>query len=124
MAAPKSNAPLKFPLYLKVTTGLVTLISLTIGILVQLGIINMNNDNYSESEIIKYPSGIQLEVVSMKAYFYDEPDIHSKMKTYLIKKDKVVVQEDNGSFIYTSFQNEKGEITNGYLRKADLTVFK
>ena len=59
-----------------------------------------------------------------KAYFYSEPNVDSKLKSFIVSGQEVIDTgeefDENEEFIYTNFEY-KGKVTNGWLKKSDLT---
>jgi hypothetical protein len=60
-------------------------------------------------------------VVVPRAHFYDRPRLESpRRKAYLVQGDVVEAVRDLRRFVQVSFDNSKGERTDGYLLKNDL----
>jgi hypothetical protein len=63
------------------------------------------------------------KVVAAKTYFYNSPDIKSKpRKGYLVKNNIVKSLKGFRNFVECSYENDKGNITNGFLLKKDLLL--
>jgi hypothetical protein len=61
------------------------------------------------------------KVKTAKTYFYDSPLLGSKpRKGYLLSGNLVTGIRHFKNFILASFENDKGDITEGYLLKKDL----
>ena len=68
-----------------------------------------------------------LNVKNDRAYFHDRNNLNGKLsytsrKAFLVLGDQVAIncQDKNENWIYVSYQNSKGTITRGYIKKTDL----
>jgi len=68
-----------------------------------------------------------LNVKNDRAYFHDRNNINGKLsftprKAFLVLGDQVSIncQDKNENWIYVSYQNSKGIITRGFIKKTDL----
>lgn len=66
-------------------------------------------------------------VTSPKAYFYKTPNASSKLKTYVLKGDKVRLDIDRigaskQNWLYVYFTNKAGKETSGYILSTDLKI--
>jgi hypothetical protein len=64
-------------------------------------------------------------VTAPKAYFYKKPDAGSKLKTYVLKGDKVRLDIDRigaskQNWLYVDFTNKAGKETSGFIQMSDL----
>ncbi|MBS7567050.1 hypothetical protein KHS38_21780 [Mucilaginibacter sp. Bleaf8] len=64
-------------------------------------------------------------VTSPKAYFYKKADAASKLKAYVLKGDKVILDMQNMAastqkWVFVSFSNKAGKETTGYMLLSDL----
>lgn len=62
----------------------------------------------------------QYKVVSAKANFYNEADEATRRNAFIPVDESVTAYEEKNGFIYTEFTNARGQISKGWLRKADL----
>lgn len=68
-------------------------------------------------------------VIVPKAYFYKKPDAAAKLKTYVLKGDKVTLDMDRigaskNEWLYVYFTNKAGKETSGYINMNDLKLIK
>lgn len=60
--------------------------------------------------------------VSSKAYFYTKADEGSRTNKFIIAGSSLVkALDDKGDFILVRFKDDQGDITEGWIRKSDLT---
>jgi hypothetical protein len=64
-------------------------------------------------------------VTAPKAYFYKKADASSKLKTYVLKGDKVRLDIDRigaskQNWLYVDFTNKAGKETSGFIQMSDL----
>lgn len=65
------------------------------------------------------------KVKSPKTFFYDNPDLKSRpRKGYLVNGNVVTGIRHFKNFILASYENSKGEITEGYILRRDLQLLK
>jgi len=62
------------------------------------------------------------KVITNEAYFYSQPNINSKLKSYLIKDDEVVIANaiQYDLFHYVSFKMKNGKDLVGYVLKTEV----
>lgn len=65
--------------------------------------------------------GIQYKVMVPRAYFHNQPNESTRRNAYAVAtgQNLTALQEKDG-FIYTTVTNEKGQTTNGWIKKEDL----
>ncbi len=60
-------------------------------------------------------------ITAAKSFFYDNPKLGSRpRKGYLLKGDKVTGLRSLKNFMEVSFENSKGQFSNGYVLKKDM----
>lgn len=57
---------------------------------------------------------------SEKAFFYEQPDVNTKSKKYIIKGDSVLISDFKNDFFFGTFTNQSGKTTTGWLRLDDI----
>jgi hypothetical protein len=79
------------------------------------------------STVFSQSSQCILNVKNDRAYFHDRNNINGKLsftprKAFLVLGDQVAIncQDKNENWIYVSYQNTKGTITRGFIKKTDL----
>jgi hypothetical protein len=79
------------------------------------------------TNVLSQSSQCILNVKNDRAYFHDRNNINGKLsftprKAFLVLGDQVAIncQDKNENWIYVSYQNTKGTITRGYIKKMDL----
>jgi hypothetical protein len=86
--------------------------------------INIKNVDYplihAESSSTKSTSD-EFIVTSDKAFFYDQPDLLTKRKAYMVRGDKGIVLERSNGFTYIMFTNYRGQTTKGWLNLNDIS---
>ncbi len=64
-------------------------------------------------------NAVYLTVESSRAYFYDEADVSSKTKKFLIKGDVAELYEEGNEYVKVSYKNKDGKETVGWISKSD-----
>jgi len=86
--------------------------------------INIKNVDYSlihpELSTTKSTSD-EFIVTSDKAFFYDQPDLLTKCKSYMVRGDKGIVLDSSNGFTYIMFTNYRGQTTKGWLNLTDIS---
>ncbi|MDB5250955.1 MAG: protein kinase [Flaviaesturariibacter sp.] len=63
----------------------------------------------------------QYKVLAARAYFYDEPNAASRRDAYMVPSaDIITATNERNGFVYVEFRNSRGQLSKGWLRKADL----
>ena len=82
---------------------------------------------FTLSIAISQPNQCILNVKNDRAYFHDRNNVNGKLsftprKAFLVLGDQVSIncQDKNENWIYVSYQNTKGTITRGFIKKTDL----
>ena len=81
---------------------------------------------FGETSLFSFKSAVEFDesewkVTAVKTYFYSSPKLGSKpRKGYLLKGNKVSAIRQLKNFIEISFENDKGEFTEGYILRKDL----
>ena len=57
-----------------------------------------------------------------KVFFYDAPDENAINKKYLVEGDVCLIQKTQNGFGYTTFTNERGIKTTGWLKMNELKI--
>lgn len=65
------------------------------------------------------PSVVRFIVVASKAYFYSTPDFSRRKKAYLLAGETFSGSQQQGGFIYTTFINDRGQQTSGWIYSGD-----
>ncbi len=68
------------------------------------------------------PDGGTAVVKSDKAYYYKAADASTIRKAFNVKGDILKYTQVSGDFIYVSYTNTKGTVTQGWMLKSDLTI--
>lgn len=79
-------------------------------------LLKSNNPSISN----EIPSEGTAVVVVSKAYYYKDPDTATKRKAFNIEGDKVKYNKLQEDFVYASYDNGKGGVTEGWMKKSDL----
>jgi hypothetical protein len=62
-----------------------------------------------------------------RSYFYKSASLKTKLKTYLVKADKVIITLENihnKEWVYVNYRNLTGHETSGYMRLSTLKLIK
>jgi serine/threonine protein kinase len=66
---------------------------------------------------------LQQYLVINHAYFYREPDVHTRRNVYIIPgEEPVTALNEKDGFVFVSFTDIEGKITKGWVLKKDLSV--
>jgi len=67
------------------------------------------------------------QVKDDRSYFYKSASLKTKLKTYLVKADKVIITLENilnKDWVYVNYRNLTGHETSGYMRLSALKLIK
>lgn len=109
--------------FLKTSTGFLKAISALIFAIGSLGIACHKLFNANEGMEVK-ASEIRInqtfKVRTDRTYFYNDPDINSRRRSYCIKGDKIFITKGIGDFVFGTYTNTDGIKTTGWLLKNEM----
>jgi hypothetical protein len=64
--------------------------------------------------------------VRNKAYFHNEPDAATRREAFIVHWNNAILKplEEKNGFVYIVFTNHQGQVSKGWLSKADLVEVK
>jgi serine/threonine-protein kinase len=69
---------------------------------------------------------VDLYKVRNKAYFHNEPDAATRREAFIVHWNNATLKplEDKNGFVYIVFTNHQGQVSKGWISKADLVQVK
>lgn len=83
---------------------------------------NKQNNEYIYDSVSS-DSTIFYFVIKPKSFFYREPNLNTRKKTYLLRDARVRALDETEYFIYINFTNSDGVTSKGWILKDDISKY-